>query len=56
MVHIWIINCTQEGIIPTQLYDKTSSRLNGVGGSKLIVNYKVLDVYICNEKNYCFKT
>lgn len=50
------MNCIQEGIFPTQFYEKTTSRLTGAGGTKLIVNYKVSDVHICNDQDYCYKT
>nr|KAJ0184480.1 hypothetical protein LSAT_V11C900504380 [Lactuca sativa] len=49
------MNCIQEGIF-TQFYEKTTSRLTGAGGIKLIVNYKVSDVHICNDQDYCYKT
>nr|KAJ0215470.1 hypothetical protein LSAT_V11C300145400 [Lactuca sativa] len=50
------MNCIQEGIFPTQYYEKSASRLTGAGGTKLIVNYKVSDVHICNDQDYCYKT
>nr|KAJ0191377.1 hypothetical protein LSAT_V11C800400240 [Lactuca sativa] len=50
------MNCIQEGNFPTQFYEKTTPRLTGVGGTKLIVNYNVSDVHICNNQDYCYKT
>nr|KAJ0191358.1 hypothetical protein LSAT_V11C800444750 [Lactuca sativa] len=50
------MKCIQEGIFPTQFYKKTTSRLTGARGTKLIVNYKVSNVHICNDQDYCYKT
>nr|KAJ0190706.1 hypothetical protein LSAT_V11C800444760 [Lactuca sativa] len=50
------MNCIQEVIFPTQIFEKTTSRLTGAGGTKLIVKYKVYDVHICNDQDYCYKT
>lgn len=45
--------CIQQGLIPTRLLEKTSHSLRGANGQKLLVNYKLSKVHICN-KGVCF--
>ena len=42
------MNCIQEGLIPLKYYEKSSERLTQANGEKLIINYKIPNVHICN--------
>ena len=35
------LNCLQEGLVPTQLYEKTRQALFGANGKKFIIKYKL---------------
>ena len=48
-------NCIQEGLIPSKYYEKSSERLTQANGEKLIINYKIPNVHICND-GICFET
>ena len=48
-------NCIQEGLIPLKYYEKSFERLTQANGEKLIINYKVPNVHICND-GICFET
>ena len=48
------MNCIQEGLIPFKYYKKSSERLTQANGEKLIINYKIPNVYICNNR-ICFE-
>ena len=49
------MNCIQEGLIPLKYYEKSSERLTQANGENLIINYKILNVHICNDE-VCFET
>ena len=49
------MNCIQEGFIPLKCYEKSSERLTQANGEKLIINYKIPNVHICND-GICFET
>ena len=49
------MNCIQEGLIPLKYYEKSSERLTHANGKKLIINYKIPSVHICNDE-ICFET
>jgi hypothetical protein len=49
------MNCIQEGIVPTQYFEKTSQSLSNASGVKMIIKYKLNQVYICN-KGICLET
>ena len=49
------INGIQEGLIPVKYYEKSSERLTHANGEKLIINYKIPNVHICNDI-ICFET
>ena len=49
------MNCKQEGLIPLKYYEKSSERLTQANGEKLIINYKIPNVHICND-GICFET
>ena len=42
------LNCLQECLVPTQLYEKTKQTLFGANGKKLAIKYKLPDAHICN--------
>ena len=48
------MNCIQEGLIPLKYYEKSSERLTQANGEKLIINYKIPNVHICND-GICFE-
>ena len=48
------LNCLQEGLVPTQLYEKTRQTLFGANGKKLTIKYKLSDAHICNQ-GICIK-
>ena len=48
------MNCIQERLIPLKYYEKSSERLVQANGEKLIINYKILNVHICND-GVCFE-
>ena len=47
--------CIQEGLIPLKYYEKSSERLTQANGEKLIINYKIPNVHVCND-GICFET
>ena len=49
------MNCIQEGIIPTQYYEKTGEQLYFANNSEPEMKYKLENVHICQNK-YCFRT
>ena len=49
------MNCIQEGLISLKYYEKSSKRLTQANGEKLIINYKLPNVHICND-GICFET
>ena len=49
------MNCIQEGIIPTQYYEKTGQKLFSTDRSKLEIGYKLQNIHVCQNK-YCFRT
>ena len=49
------MNCRQEGLIPLKYYEKSSKRLTQANRENLIINYKIPNVYICNDE-ICFET
>ena len=49
------MNCIQEGLIPLKYYEKSSKKLTQANGEKLIINYKIPNVHICNDE-ICFET
>ena len=49
------MNCIQERLIPLKYYEKSSERLTQANGEKLIINYKIHNVHICND-GICFET
>ena len=49
------MNCIQEGLIPLKYYEKSSERLTQANSEKLIINYKIPSVHICNDR-VCFET
>ena len=48
------INCIQEGLIPSEYFEKTIQRIVGANKQALGVEYKVSNVHVCN-KNVCYK-
>ena len=49
------INCIQEWLIPLKYYEKSFERLTQANVEKLIINYKMPNVHICNDE-ICFET
>jgi hypothetical protein len=49
------LNCIQEGLIPTQYYEKTKESLRGANGNRLQVSYKLSSAKICKDQ-ICYKT
>ena len=49
------MNYIQEWLIPLKYYEKPSERLTQANGEKLIINYKIPNVHICNDE-ICFET
>ena len=49
------MNCIQEGLIPTQYYEKIGKELFAANKGKLDIEYKLQNVHIC-QNNYCFRT
>jgi len=47
-------NCLQEGLIPTQYYEKMREKLYGANHAELDIEYKLTKAYVCNE-GFCFK-
>ena len=43
------MSCIQEGLIPLKYYEKSSERLTQANREKLIINYKIPNVHICND-------
>ncbi|GAV91153.1 hypothetical protein CFOL_v3_34552 [Cephalotus follicularis] len=48
------MNCIQEGLIPTKFFEKTKQKLSTANRENLSVNFKIPDVYICND-GICIK-
>ena len=48
------MNSIQEGLIPLKYYEKSFERLTQANGKKLIINYKIPNVHICND-GICFE-
>ena len=42
------LNCIQEGLVPTQFYEKTKQTLSGGNGKRLTIKYKLSNAHICN--------
>ena len=42
------LNCLQEGLVPTQFYEKTRQTLLGANGQRLAIKYKLSNAYVCN--------
>ena len=49
------VNCIQEGLIPTQYYDKTLEKVTSANGSKMNIQYKLSSAKICKGK-ICYNT
>ena len=49
------MNCVQEGLIPTQYYEKTGQELFVANKRKLNIEYKLQNIHIC-QNNYYFRT
>ena len=49
------MNYIQEGLIPSKYFEKTKEKMTSATGSKLQINYKLSNAYICNNE-YCFKS
>ena len=47
------MNCIQEGLISLTYCEKSSERLTQANSEKLIINYKIPNVHICND-GICF--
>ena len=43
------LNCIQEGIVSTKYFEKTMQSLTSASGSQMTIQYKLSDVYICNQ-------
>lgn len=43
------LNCLNEGLVPTKYFSKTTQVFNTADGNKLIINYKLSDVAVCNN-------
>ena len=48
------LNCFQEGLVPTQLFEKTRQTLFGANGKRLAIKYKLSNAHICNQ-DICIK-
>ena len=49
------VNCIQEGLIPTQYYEKTLEKVTSANGSKMNIQYKFSNEKICKGK-ICYNT
>jgi len=49
------VNCIQEGLIPTQYYEKTLEKVTSANGSKMNIQYKLSNAKICKGK-ICYNT
>ena len=49
------MNCIQEGLVPTQYFEKTTQTLTNASGINMKINYKLNKVQICN-KTICIPT
>lgn len=49
------MNCIQEGIVPTQYYEKAGKKIYFANSSKLEIEYKLQNSHICQNKYY-FRT
>ena len=43
------LNCMQEGLAPTQFYEKTKQILSKGNGKRLTIKYKLSNAHICNQ-------
>jgi len=50
-----VVNCIQEGLIPTQYYEKTLEKVTSANGSKMDIQYKLSNAKICKGK-ICYNT
>ncbi|RDY03799.1 hypothetical protein CR513_12569, partial [Mucuna pruriens] len=49
------VNCIQEGLIPTQYYEKTLERVTSANGSKMNIQYKFSNARVCKGQ-ICYNT
>jgi len=49
------VNCIQEGLIPTQYYEKTLEKVTSPNGFKMNIQYKLSNAKICKGK-ICYNT
>ena len=49
------INCIQEGIIPTQYYEKTVRKVISANGTKMNIQQKLSNAKIC-KNTICYST
>ena len=50
------MNYIQEGLIPTQYYEKTEQELFATNKGKLDIEYKLQNGHHICQYNYCFRT
>ena len=50
------LNCLQEGLVPTQFYEKTKQTLSRANGKRLTIDYKLSNAHICNQDIYSKQT
>ena len=43
------LNCLQEGLVPTQFYEKTRQTLLGANGKRLTIKYKLSNAHIVTK-------
>ena len=43
------LNFLQEGLVPTQFYEKTRQTLLGANGKRLAIKYKLSNAHVCNQ-------
>ena len=48
------MNCSQEGIIPSKYYEKSTKKLFSVNGAQIKIKYELNNAHVCHE-NVCFK-
>ena len=48
------LNCLQEGLVPTQFYEKNKQVLSGANATRLMIDYKLSNAHICNQ-DICIK-
>ncbi|RDY14527.1 hypothetical protein CR513_00411, partial [Mucuna pruriens] len=49
------VNCIQEGSIPTKYYEKTLKGVTSANGSRMSIQYKLLNAKICKNQ-ICYNT